>query len=80
MNVYIITIKVSFYVVVVVDKTLPISILKYLFDLLLLLLVLDHLIPLLCHKLKLHFFLLDLPLLIHLVHISCHEVESHAVV
>jgi hypothetical protein len=61
---YIIIINLKVY------KTL--SILKYLLNLPLLLLVLNHLVPLLGQQLKLHLLLLHQSLLILLLHIACH--------
>jgi hypothetical protein len=70
---------ITFNFIIIRWSTRP-SILKYLFNLFKLLLVLDHVIPLRCHQLKLHLPLLHNPLLVFLLHIPSHEVESHAIV
>ena len=70
---------ITFIFILIRWSTRP-SIFKYLFDLFKLLLVLDHVIPLWCHQLELHFSLLNDPLLVFLLHVPSHKVKSHAIV
>ena len=55
------------------------SLFEYLVDILYLFLILDHVLPLLCHQLIVHFPLLLLPLLVLSLHLIDHSIQALAI-